>query len=228
MQCALLGLNVSICGKIGLDEFGEEYFNNFKSHKINTDKLKRTNEATTGVACISVDQGGTNTIVVVPAANSFITVTDILEATPTILSSKVLLCQNEIPHAATLEAVKIAKQRQTLSIFNPAPALILSELADIISLADIVCPNETELALLTGLPTKTDAEVETAAKQLLQQGGCKIVLVTLGDRGAMIVGPQSTHTVPVPEAYKCTAIDTVGAGDCFIGISYQHHFSIND
>ena len=59
--------------------------------------------------------------------------------------------------------------------------------------------------------------METAAKKLLEQGGCKAVLVTLGDRGAMIVKPQSTLLVPVPEEYKCNAVDTVGAGDCFIG-----------
>jgi len=154
VQCALLGLQVSMCGKIGQDEFGQEYFNNFVSHRINIDHLKRTSEATTGVACISVDQSGTNTIVVIPAANSLITVSDILAAESTFMSSKVLLCQNEIPYDATLEALKLAKKYQTLSIFNPAPALTLPELVGLISLADIVCPNEVELALLTNLPTQ--------------------------------------------------------------------------
>lgn len=206
-----------MCGKIGVDKFGQEYFNNFISHKINLDNLKRTSDATTGVACISVDESGTNTIVVIPAANNLITVSDIATAEPSFISSKVLICQNEIPHQATLEAFKLANKYLTLSIFNPAPALALPELVDIISLADIVCPNEIELGVLTGLPTQTTTEIETAAKQLQNQGGCKVVIVTLGDRGAMIVGLQSTLLVSVPEAYKCHAVDTVGAGDCFIG-----------
>jgi ribokinase len=137
----------------------------------------------------------------------------------------VLLLQNEIPEAASAAALRLARGCERggpVVVFNPAPAsrpLAESELL----LADILAPNEVELALLTGLPTDSDQEVEMAARRLLFQSdavarrhkqpgdGCRVVLVTLGARGAMLVAAGSTFgSALLLPAASVAATDTTG------------------
>ena len=215
VACALLGLNTSFCGRIGDDEFGNDYCKNLLSHQINITHLHKTLNELTGVASISVDSNGVNTIVITPSSNSLVSVNDIKDAVNEISTSKILICQNEIPYLATLEAVKIASRQNTLVIFNPAPAKPLRDLREVLTLCDIICPNETELSTLTGLPVATMDEIITAGKFLLTEAYCinTILVVTLGENGALIIrkiGKPAILHVSIPEEYKAVAVDTVG------------------
>ena len=217
VQCSILGINSGFCGRLGNDDFGNEYERNFLSKDIDITNVKRS-DISTGVACISVDDIGRNTIVIIPSANNLISPLDIQQASLDLENSKLLLVQNEIPRESTLEALKLAKSYDTITVFNPAPASTLTELHELIAYSDVICPNELELSTLTDLPTDTETQIEHAAKHLLTHTTPgTVVVVTLGERGAMIVRSSGAVLIPVPEAFKTQAVDTVGAGDCFIG-----------
>jgi ribokinase len=212
VMAAKLGARVSIVTKLGRDTFGEDTLNNFKAFNINTDHVHFTNDAFSGVAPIAVNPAGQNSIVIVTGANDLLTEAEIEAARPVIADSDVLVCQLEIPLNLTMKALRVAREEGVLTILNPAPAH--KELPDeIYDLSDIICPNEHETELLTGLPVKNDAEAETAARLILDRG-VKTVILTLGERGALIVDKHHSHRV---EAQKVNAIDSTGAGDAFVG-----------
>ena len=118
----------------------------------------------------------------------------------------------EIPVEISVEALRIAKAAGVTTIFNPAPAR--AELpADLYQLSDIFCPNETETELLLGTSIQTQDDAVSAARDLLARGP-KTVILTLGERGSLLVTPDHIELVP---AERVKAVDTTGAGDAFIG-----------
>lgn len=223
VQCARLGVDVSMCGSVGDDSLGEEYRQQFRSEGVSTEFLTESKGVSTGIASINVETTtGANTIVVVGGANGNVNLNlDNIEHQSLIehiKSSRVLICQNEIPLSSTLSALKIARAGATLSIFNPAPAS--QNLIELISESDIVCPNETELSTLTSLPTNTEEEIIAAANCLLSFG-CKVIIVTLGERGAYLATKQSNVFI---KTQSTVAVDSTGAGDSFIG---EYHLFLN-
>ena len=122
-----------------------------------------------------------------------------------------VVMQLEIPVPSVVAAAKLAKKHGKTVVLDPAPAR--ADLPDELwAQVDITKPNETELALLTGLPTGTEEEVVAAAKALITKG-VKNVLVTLGGDGTMLVTEDKVEKFP---AYKVKAVDTTAAGDCFL------------
>jgi ribokinase len=96
-------------------------------------------------------------------------------------------------------------------LLNPAPAVKLEK--EILGMVDYLTPNETELSILTDMPTGTDEEVIAAAKELLSHG-TQTIIATLGDRGSLIATKDGVEIV---SGYKVKAVDTVAAGDSFNG-----------
>jgi len=212
VMAAKLGADVSMISKLGRDIFGENTLDNFKSWGVDVQHIHFTDQASSGVAPIAVDPEGRNSIVIVTGANDLLTVEEIEAARSTIASSSVLVCQLEIPLDINLAALRVAKEEGVKTIFNPAPAR--PELpADFYRLSDIICPNETETELLTGMSVETLADAEGAARELIGRGAATVVL-TLGERGSLLVTRDGTEHVPVA-AVKAT--DTTGAGDAFLG-----------
>lgn len=212
VMAAKLGANVSMITKLGQDTFGEDTLKNFQSYNINTDHIHFTDAAFSGVAPIAVNPEGQNSIVIVTGANDLLTEAEIEAARPTISSSGAVVCQLEIPLNLTLKALTVAREEGVLTIVNPAPAH--EELPpELFQLSDILCPNESETEMLTGLPVESDAEAETAAYQLLKRG-VKTVILTLGERGALIVDQKGSRRI---KTEKVKAIDSTGAGDAFVG-----------
>jgi ribokinase len=137
---------------------------------------------------------------------------EIEAARPAIAASSILVCQLEIPLDINLAALRIAREEGVKTIFNPAPAR--SEIPEeFYQLSDIFCPNETETELLTGMSVESPADAENAAKVLIERGAASVIL-TLGERGSLLVTGAATEHVPV-EPVK--ALDTTGAGDAFVG-----------
>lgn len=160
-------------------------------------------------------------------------------------SSPPTQCQLEVPRATTLEALRLARKHGVESILNPAPAAenlepvrrefkpvvvapatriieppTHTQTQEMLALPSILCPNETELSLLCGgLPVATDAEIRTAARNLLSRvGEDASVLVTLGAKGALLldrVSHAEGTLIPCPAVES--VVDTSGAGDCFLG-----------
>ena len=203
---------VTMITKLGQDVFGENTLKNFQEWGVNTKHVHFTDQAFSGVAPIAVDPDAHNSIIIVTGANDLLTEAELEAARVDIADSKIMVCQLEIPLEINLAALRIARQEEVQTIFNPAPAR--PELPDeLYQLSDIFCPNETETELLTGMPVGSLEEAEAAARVLLERGA-KTVILTLGERGSLLVTQDSSEYVPVDPV---KALDTTGAGDAFVG-----------
>lgn len=212
VMAAKLGAGVTMLTKLGQDMFGEGTLENFESWGIDTTHVHVTEEAFSGVAPIAVDPEGHNAIIIVTGANDLLTEEEIEAARPDIAASQILVCQLEIPLDVNLAALRIAREEGVTTIFNPAPGR--PDLPDeFLQLSDIVCPNETETELITGKHVGTLEEAEAAARLLLERGAGTVIL-TLGERGSLLVtADEATHVPATP----VKALDTTGAGDAFVG-----------
>lgn len=206
-----LGAHVSIVTRLGRDVFGENMLENFRSLGIDTTHVGVDGTASSGVAPIAVDANGDNSIVIVTGANDRLTPDDVERARPAIAAADVLLCQLEIPLEVTLAALAVAREESTLAVLNPAPAV--SDLpAEAYEYADLLCPNESETAVLLGHEVAIGNEL--AAARELRARGVGTVVVTLGARGCVVATVGEELLVP-PEAVD--VLDTTGAGDAFVG-----------
>lgn len=212
VMAAKLGGDVTIVAKLGQDVFGRNTLKNFESLGVDTRHVHFTDRAFSGVAPIAVDPEGHNAIIIITGANDLLSEEEIEAARPAIAAAQILVCQLEIPLDITLAAMRISYQEGVQTIFNPAPAR--PNLPDeLYQLSDIFCPNESETELLTDMPVKTVEEAEVAAHILIERGA-RTVILTLGERGSLLVTESNTVHVPV-ESVK--VLDTTGAGDAFVG-----------
>ena len=213
VMAAKLGAEVAMVSRLGDDNFGRDYLENFRRLGLDTSHVSITPGASTGVAPIWVEQAsGNNQIIVVLGANELLSSDDVRAARDAITRSTVLVCQWECPLPATVVAMRIARDAGVTTIFNPAPAR--GALPDeIYGLCDFICPNESEIGRLTATSVSTIDEIERAARALREKGA-RAVLVTLGERGSMLVDDGPVAVAPAP---KVPAIDTTGAGDAFVG-----------
>lgn len=217
VMAAKLGAEVLMITKLGEDTFGRDTLENYQNLGFDTSHVLFTDESFTGVAPIWVDESsGNNAIIIAPGANDLLSPADIENARDDIAATQMVVCQWECPLETTLAALKEGRNAGILTIFNPAPAR-----ADLpneaYQLTDIFCPNESETELLTGQPVETVEQAEEAA-QILRSRGAKTVILTLGERGSLLVSDEETTLVPTTPV---TAVDTTGAGDSFVGsLSY--------
>jgi ribokinase len=173
---------------------------------------------------------GHNRITVIPGANDTITTAEIDAAAHIIQGCRILVVQLELPLAITMHAMRVARAAEggalgPVVLLNPAPAKELPD--EIYALADFVMPNETELASLAGMPVDSGSpsfvEDVKAAAQVLVDKGSKAVVVTLGERGCLLLDNQGTFFHADMDDFKrrvgmdVDVVDTTGAGDCFVG-----------
>uniref|UniRef100_A0A674H6Z5 Ribokinase n=1 Tax=Taeniopygia guttata TaxID=59729 RepID=A0A674H6Z5_TAEGU len=203
VQSARLGAKTSLICKVGSDSFGNDYVDNLKKNGISTAFVGQTTDAATGTASIIVNSEGQNVIVIVPGANLLLNFEDLKRASDVICKAKVVVCQLEITPAVSLEALKMARASGVKTLFNPAPALADLD-PQFYTYSDIFCCNETEAEILTGIPVGNLEDAE------------KLVIVTLGAEGCMMISGDEPIPKHVP-AGKVRAVDTTGAGDSFVG-----------
>jgi ribokinase len=211
IAAARLGADVTMIGKLGTDLFGDTLMAAHAEEGIHTDYVIRDTEVGTGIASILIDADGDNSIVIVPQANMRLSVEDIERASESIAAADVLLLQLEVPIAASQRAAEIAKSNGATVVLNPAPAQELPD--DFLAQVDILTPNEVETESLSGVKVSTATDAERAAKVLLDKG-LSAVILTLGERGAVLLTPDLTRQVP---AYTVEVVDTTAAGDAFCG-----------
>src|SRR3990172_7309946 len=193
VMAAKLGAKVTMVNKVGRDVFGEGTLKNYQEQGIDTTHVMFDESRFSGVAPIFVDDNAQNFIVIVPGANSGLSPADVQGARQVILDSDILICQLEIPIETTLEAFRIAKSGNVRTILNPAPAAPIPD--ELLQLSDICAPNETETELLTDQPVDTWAEAEVAARKLLSRGTRRVIL-TRGERGALLVDEDTVENIP--------------------------------
>ncbi len=209
VAAARLGAHVHFLGRLGNDSLGQEYRQHFQTEHIDTTFVGFDGVQPTGSAAILVDDQGRNCIVVIPGANGNLTPAEIRAASHELRAAHAVLAQLETPLAATVEAFRIAQAAGVTTILTPAPAVALPQ--ELLDATTICIPNQSELQHLTGNVVNTLAEVELAG-QLLRSFGPKVVIVTLGERGAFVLEGNEAYHLP---ALPVRAVDTTGAGDAF-------------
>lgn len=206
-----LGGDVCFIANVGRDMFGDRTVENYKNEGMDISTILRDPEAPSGVALITVDEGGENSIVVAPGANNRLSCKDIDSQRAKIEAAEYLLLQLEIPMETVEYAVGIAYRAGVKIILNPAPAAALSDA--LLSKLYMITPNRTESQLLTGLTVHTIDEAQKAAIALHARG-VKNVVITLGSLGALTFdGEKFEHVAAAP----VKTVDTTAAGDTFNG-----------
>ncbi len=206
-----LGARTTLVGRLGTDAFGAELKAFLGEQGVDLGYVQDTAEAHTGTAIITV-AAADNTIVVVPGANALVGVDDI--GVVPLLKGDVAVSQFEIPLPTIAAFFARARAAEAITLLNPAPAQPMP--ADLLALVDVLVLNETELALLAGteLDGETSAARIIAAARQIQARADQIICVTLGKRGVQALAGREEIAVP---GRAVDAVDTTGAGDCFVG-----------
>lgn len=211
VAASLCGAKAHMVARVGGDLFGPATIENFKALGIGARHVKAVEGVSSGVAPIFVEKSGQNRILVVRGANDRLTPQCIDEAAPLIERADMIVLQLEIPLRTVYHTIRLAKRNAIPVILNPAPAapLDLDELKSV----DYFIPNESEAETITGLPVGTVDEAKACAEFLISKGSTRVIL-TLGERGALVAGGASMELVP---SFEVDAVDSTGAGDAFIG-----------
>lgn len=210
VAAARLGAHVVMAGCVGHDQFGTDLVTGLIAAGVQTDSVLAVDRPT-GTALITVDDAGANTIVVISGANMACDVALVDRALAGAAMPGLLLLQHEIPPETNGHAIRAAKAAEWFVVLNPAPAHALPQ--DVLPLIDIIAPNETEAAVLTGRPISNRGDALAAAGDLLARG-VGAVLVTLGRDG--VVYRDATRVLHCP-ALPVQAVDTTAAGDAYLG-----------
>jgi len=211
VAAARLGAQVSMMGRLGRDSFADTLLENLASSGVDAAYVHKDTEAATGVALIVVDERGENSIVVASGANMQLSEADVDAAESMIASADVLVLQLEVPLPAIFRSAEIAHQHGVAVVLNPAPARELP--AELYELVDVLIPNETETALLTGQQSDSSERLSAATHQFLERG-VGAVVITLGKQGALLTNQE--YDGRKFEAFQINAVDTTAAGDAFV------------
>jgi ribokinase len=207
LAARLAGADVRFIAKIGGDEMGRLIERHLAASGLPTDHLLHDSTGASGMALILVDQQGGNQIAVAPGSNAALSPEDVRRGLTGLRPGDLVLTQLEIPIAAVEEALILAKGHRATTVLNPAPVRRLSE--EVLSRVDLLIPNETEATALTDL-----SDPEQAGRALVSRG-VHTVIVTLGEKGALLCRKGMTRHFP---ALPAPTVDTTAAGDAFAGV----------
>jgi ribokinase len=209
IAAARLGSEVTFISKIGYDLFGLQALEIYRSEKINTEFIFTDQKSPSGVALISVDSFGENSIIVAPGASRSLSIEDINKAEEKIKESDIILMQLEVPIETVEYAATIAYKYGKKVILNPAPASTLSN--SFLKNVHTILPNRIEAEMLSGIKVM---DIESAHRAAIGEKGIENVVITLGKDGAYVKEKDTYTMVPAKEV---ETIDTTGAGDVFCG-----------
>ena len=195
VAAARSGADVAFVGAVGADDAGRYLLATANASNVDTTGVTVDDERPTGRAIISVDRQAENCIVVVPGANG-------RRSVPRIPSARVVLAQLEVPVEVVIGAFRQARTHGSITVLNPAPAGRLPD--ELLSLCDLIIPNEHEVEMIGGV-------------EMLHRAGVRSVIVTAGSRGAMVSDRTATPATWSQPSWPVDVIDSTGAGDAFCG-----------
>ena len=208
------GAETMFITKIGKDTFGEMAMKLYADEGINSKYVWQIPDMSTGAASIVVnEETGDNAIIVVPGAADAMVPDDLDTAEAGIADCAFFMASLEVPIPVMQHGLEVAKRNGVPTILNPAPAAILPD--EVYGLSDYFTPNETEAAILAGIPVVTIEDAEEAAKIFLQRG-IDTVVITLGEKGAYVRNSVINQHVPAFDMGG-KVLETTGAGDAFNG-----------
>ncbi len=209
---ARMGMPSAIIGAVGQDLFGDEMIANVNSVGVNTSGVVRRHDVASGTAVITLDASGQNIIIVANGANFTLSAADIQGQEKLVASSKAVITQLETSLGSVQATLEMARHHKALTILNPAPFSMVPD--SLLSLCDWLIPNEVEATRLSGIEVKTPSDAAEAVRIIHRRCGCKNTCMTLGGSGVWLDTADFAMLIP---SYKVAAVDTVGAGDVFIG-----------
>lgn len=204
VACARQGAGVSMVGCVGQDTFGEALRSALAADGIDVSNVRQV-ERSTGVAIVTVDAQGENSITLVPGANDYV------KADPAALEGQFLLLQCEVPMREVVQAAKHMRGKGATVVLNPAPVCQLPD--ELWSLVDIIVMNEIEASELAGVRV-SDPESASVAAAAIRKLGPSTAIVTLGSQGVLLAHGDHRQHFP---ARQVEVVDTTAAGDTFIG-----------
>jgi ribokinase len=211
VAAARLKGNVTFITKLGKDHFGKQSKLLFEREGIETRYIIKDNKNPSGIALITVDEHGENSIVVAPGSNAALSAYDIDDEVYGTDRSDVFLMQLEIPVSTVEFVAERVAEKGNRVILNPAPARHLSN--ELLGSLFMITPNEREVEVLTGIKVTDTDSAENAASKLLTKG-VKNVIITMGAAGAFLHNNEVSKMIPV---VPVKAIDSTAAGDVFNG-----------
>lgn len=211
VAAARSGAQTAFVGAVGSDNEGQYMLEALKENDIDTSHINIDKYHGTGSAAITLDANGQNDIMVYGGANQAMQPGEFGDLSELLAHTDFLIAQFETPQAVALDLFKQAKEQGVTTVLNPAPAHEI--MPELLQYTDVIAPNETECALLTGIEL-TDEDSMLKSADYFRERGVKHLLITLGNRGVFYATPDDHGLVP---AFKVKAVDTTAAGDTFIG-----------
>lgn len=205
------GADIAFIACVGADDIGQRIRQQLADDRVDVSAVEAVPGQTTGVALIWVNDDAENMIAVHSGANAALSPEVMARFQQKITEASALLMQLESPLETVTAAAQLARRHGTRVILNPAPARPLPD--KLLSLVDIMTPNETEAQHLTGIRVETDDDARRAA-QALHDKGVGSVIITLGRRGAWVSEQGRGQLIP---GFQVEAVDTIAAGDTFNG-----------
>ncbi|WP_058309027.1 ribokinase [Gracilibacillus massiliensis] len=224
VQCAKLGLDTHMIGKVGNDHFGDELLNGLEKYHVHTNFIKKA-DTNSGLGFVNSFPDGRLLSTIEKGANYKLQIKDIQDAVSIIKEASIVVIQLEIPIKVAEYAIQLGKKHGCYIILNAAPSVPIS--ADVLKLVDCFVVNEAEASYYAGTEIET-AEQALAASDLLQNMVAHLVCITLGEKGSVLFDGKEKQYFP---AEKVDVIETTGAGDSYIGgIAYSvlNNFLINE
>lgn len=212
-QCvaaARLGGKTRMAGMLGRDANADVFRSILAGDGIDSQCVFSCDKPT-AVAQVQINAAGQNRIVVIPSANYEFGEAELSKIDHILRDSEIVVLQLELRLDITLVIIRRCHKYGVPILLNPAPAVPLPQ--DILAMVDYLTPNETELAILSGMPTDTLEQQKKAAHQLNEMG-VRTCIATIGEKGALISTMDCQQVIP---AYCVRAVDTVAAGDSFNG-----------
>ena len=211
VAAAYCGAKAHMVARVGDDLFGPATIGNFKALGIGARHVKPVKGVSSGVVPIFVEKSGQNRILVVKGANDRLTPKGVDKAASLLKRADMIVLQLEIPIRTVYHTIHLAKRHEIPVILNPAPAAPLD--LEMIKSVDYFIPNESEAETITGIPVGTVDEAKACAEYMLSKGLRRVIL-TLGERGALVASKDGMALVP---SFEVEMVDSTGAGDAFIG-----------
>ncbi|NDP26638.1 MAG: ribokinase [Flavobacterium sp.] len=211
VAAARAGGDVTFVCKLGDDTFGNAAVNHYRDENIDVTSIVQDSKAPTGVAVITVNGEGENSIIVASGANALLNVEDVTNAIEKASETNWFITQLETPIDVVVHLAKYTKENNKNLVLNPAPAASLPD--EVYDGLFLITPNETETELLTGIKVVDEGTAKQAC-EIFKTKGVKNTIITLGSKGAYLFTESFTGII---ESKKVKAIDTTAAGDVFNG-----------
>lgn len=211
VAAARLGAKVSMIGRVGSDDFGQQVLNNLQKESVNTDGVSQDKATSTGVALITVDAQSQNTIVVSSGANMTCGDSEIGYLKTCLPTTDCLVLQNEVPYEVNIQAARLAQENKVPVVWDPAP--FISDSKQLVEYVNFLTPNQHEGELLANCPI-TDKESIHKALLNIKDFCNAVCFITMGEDGVFFLSGSGIEHIP---SYSVESVDSVAAGDAFAG-----------